>query len=36
MDDAAAITRSLKDPQAFVDVFDRHYAAVHGFAARPR
>ena len=34
MDDAAAITRSLKDPQAFVDVFDRHYAAVHGFAGR--
>src|SRR3954470_23384987 len=34
MDDAAAIERSLKDPQAFVAVFDRHYAAVHGFAGR--
>jgi RNA polymerase sigma-70 factor (ECF subfamily) len=34
MDDAAAITRSLKDPQAFVAVFDRHYEAVHGFAGR--
>jgi RNA polymerase sigma-70 factor (ECF subfamily) len=34
MDDAAAITRSLKDPQAFVAVFDRHYTAVHGFAGR--
>jgi RNA polymerase sigma-70 factor, ECF subfamily len=34
MDDAAAITRSLKDPQAFVAVFDRHYDAVHGFAGR--
>src|SRR3954462_14864677 len=34
MDDAAAIQRSLKDPQAFVAVFDRHYGAVHGFAGR--
>ena len=34
MDDAAAITRSLKDPQAFVAVFDRHYGAVHGFGRR--
>jgi RNA polymerase sigma factor (sigma-70 family) len=34
MDDAAAIKRSLKEPQAFVAVFDRHYGAVHGFAGR--
>lgn len=34
MDDASAIARSLKDPQAFVAVFDRHYGAVHGFAGR--
>src|SRR4051794_26222376 len=34
MDDAATIRRSLKDPQAFVAVFDRHYGAVHGFAGR--
>jgi RNA polymerase sigma-70 factor, ECF subfamily len=34
MDDAAAITRSMKDPEAFVAVFDRHYGAVHGFAGR--
>jgi RNA polymerase sigma-70 factor (ECF subfamily) len=33
-DDAAAIARSLRDPCAFVAVFDRHYRAVHGFVGR--
>jgi RNA polymerase sigma-70 factor (ECF subfamily) len=32
--DAAAIARSLDDGRAFVAVFDRHYAAVHGYASR--
>jgi RNA polymerase sigma factor (sigma-70 family) len=33
-DDAAAIARSLRDPEAFADVFDRHYAFVHRYIAR--
>ena len=33
-DDAAAIARSLHDPEAFAEVFDRHYAFVHRYIAR--
>ena len=33
-DDAAAIARSLHDPEAFVEVFDRHYAFIHRYIAR--
>jgi RNA polymerase sigma factor (sigma-70 family) len=33
-DDAAAIARSLHNPEAFADVFDRHYAFVHRYIAR--
>ncbi|WCB95136.1 ECF RNA polymerase sigma-E factor [Baekduia alba] len=32
--DAEAIERSLREPGAFVTVFERHYAAVHGYASR--
>lgn len=32
--DAAAIERARREPAAFGVVFDRHYAAVHGFVAR--
>jgi RNA polymerase sigma factor (sigma-70 family) len=32
--DAAAIRSSLREPRAFVAVFDRHHAAVHGYVAR--
>src|ERR1700744_1992259 len=33
-DDGAAIARSLHEPEAFAEVFDRHYAFVHRFIAR--
>jgi RNA polymerase sigma-70 factor, ECF subfamily len=33
-DDAAAIARSLHDPEAFAEVFDRHFAFVHRYIAR--
>lgn len=33
-DDAAAIARSLHDPEAFAAVFDRHFAFVHRYIAR--
>jgi RNA polymerase sigma-70 factor (ECF subfamily) len=33
-DDAAAIARSLHYPEAFAEVFDRHYAFVHRYIAR--
>ena len=33
-DDAAAIARSLRDPEAFAEVFDRHFAFVHRYIAR--
>ena len=33
-DDAAAIARSLHEPEAFAEVFDRHYAFVHRYIAR--
>src|SRR5579875_3357132 len=32
--DAAAIARSLHDPEAFAEVFDRHFAFVHRYIAR--
>lgn len=32
--DADLIARSLRVSEAFADVFDRHHAAVHAFAAR--
>lgn len=34
MSDAAAIETSLREPQAFAAVFDRHFDAVHGYAQR--
>jgi RNA polymerase sigma-70 factor (ECF subfamily) len=33
-DDGAAIARSLHDPEAFAEVFDRHYAVIHRYVAR--
>ncbi len=33
-DDAAAIARSLHDPESFAEVFDRHYGFVHRYLAR--
>jgi RNA polymerase sigma factor (sigma-70 family) len=33
-DDAAAIARSLRDPEAFAEVFDRHFTFVHRYIAR--
>jgi len=33
-EDAAAIARSLRDPEAFAEVFDRHFAFVHRYIAR--
>lgn len=33
-DDGAAIARSLRDPEAFAVVFDRHFPAVHRYIAR--
>lgn len=32
--DTAAIRRSLREPRAFTIVFDRHFDAVHAYAAR--
>jgi RNA polymerase sigma factor (sigma-70 family) len=32
--DGTAIARSLKSPEAFTDVFDRHFAFVHRYVAR--
>ncbi|WP_221176776.1 RNA polymerase sigma factor [Nocardioides pocheonensis] len=32
--DGEVIARSLRTPEAFATVFDRHYAAVHSYAAR--
>ena len=32
--DAAVIARSLSRPEAFGTIFDRHFAAVHGYLAR--
>ncbi|MDE3130035.1 MAG: RNA polymerase sigma factor [Acidobacteriota bacterium] len=33
-DDGTAIARSLRDPEAFAEVFDRHFAFVHRYVAR--
>jgi RNA polymerase sigma factor (sigma-70 family) len=33
-DDGASIARSLHDPEAFAEVFDRHFAFVHRYIAR--
>jgi len=33
-EDGASIARSLHDPEAFADVFDRHFAFVHRYVAR--
>jgi len=32
--DSELITASLRDPRAFAPVFERHFAAVHGYLAR--
>jgi RNA polymerase sigma factor (sigma-70 family) len=32
--DATLIERSLREPDRFAGVFDRHYAEIHGFVAR--
>jgi RNA polymerase sigma factor (sigma-70 family) len=32
--DAEAIAASLSEPRAFVDVFDRHFDAIHGYLRR--
>jgi RNA polymerase sigma factor (sigma-70 family) len=32
--DAVLITRSWRDPDLFAEIFDRHYAEIHGYAAR--
>jgi DNA-directed RNA polymerase specialized sigma24 family protein len=32
--DAVVIERSLRRPERFAAVFDRHYAAIHGYVAR--
>lgn len=32
--DGSAIARSLSSPEAFTEVFDRHFAAVHRYVAR--
>jgi RNA polymerase sigma factor (sigma-70 family) len=34
MDDAGVIKRSLDAPEAFAELYDRHAAAIHRFAAR--
>lgn len=34
LNDAEALARSVEDPQAFVQVFDRHGHAVHAYLAR--
>lgn len=33
-DDAALIRRSLRTPEQFGEIFDRHAAAIHGYIAR--
>src|SRR4051812_35548901 len=33
-DDAGAVRRSLSDPAAFGEIFDRHYVAVHRYLHR--
>lgn len=33
-DDAGAVQRSLRAPEQFADVFERHFADVHHYAAR--
>lgn len=33
-DDGAAIARSLKHPESFTEVFDRHFGPVHRYIAR--
>jgi RNA polymerase sigma factor (sigma-70 family) len=33
-DDAVLIERSWREPERFADVFDRHYAGIHGYVAR--
>jgi RNA polymerase sigma factor (sigma-70 family) len=32
--DAEAVAASRKDPEAFVEVFDRHFHAIHGYLRR--
>src|SRR5690349_12970993 len=32
--DAAAVQRSVQEPEYFVAIFDRYYARIHGYAAR--
>ena len=32
--DAVVIERSLRDPDRFSEIFDRHYRDIHGYAAR--
>ncbi|MUN38167.1 RNA polymerase sigma factor [Actinomadura litoris] len=32
--DAAAITRSRREPAAFAEIFHRHFTAIHGYVAR--
>jgi RNA polymerase sigma factor (sigma-70 family) len=32
--DAALIARSVREPDVFAEVFDRHYVRIHGFVAR--
>jgi RNA polymerase sigma factor (sigma-70 family) len=32
--DAAVIERSRRDPERFAEVFDRHYAEIHGYVSR--
>jgi hypothetical protein len=32
--DAVVIERSLRRPERFAAVFDRHYAAIHGYVPR--
>jgi RNA polymerase sigma factor (sigma-70 family) len=33
-DDAVSIERSWREPDRFAEVFDRHYADIHGYVAR--
>jgi RNA polymerase sigma-70 factor (ECF subfamily) len=33
-DDSVAIERSWREPDRFAEVFDRHYADIHGYVAR--
>jgi DNA-directed RNA polymerase specialized sigma24 family protein len=32
--DADVIARSRREPEGFAEIFDRHYAEIHGFLAR--